>query len=84
MCLSEYAAPACEEKARLLRICAEAESSHQRAIQQLTWIRDTLKTPNYEDLQELVKIAREIVKDARRAAKDARRALERHTAKHGC
>ena len=50
----------------------------------MTWIRDTLKTPNYEDLQELVKNARDIVKDARRAVKDARRALERHTAEHGC
>ena len=77
MCLSEYAAPACEEKARLLRICAEAESSHQRAIQQLTWIRDTLMKHNYEDLQEFAETARDIVKDARRA-------LERHTAEHGC
>ena len=84
MSISESAGPMCAEKARLLRFCALAESSHQLAIQQLTWIRDTLMKQNYEDLQEFAGTARDIVNDARRALKDAREALERHTAEHGC
>jgi hypothetical protein len=84
MSISESAGPMCAEKARLLRFCALAESSHQLAIQQLTWIRDTLIKHNYEDLQEFAVTARNIVKDAQRAVKDVREALDRHTAEHGC
>jgi hypothetical protein len=40
MSISESAGTICAEKARLRRLCALAESSHQLAIQQLTWIRD--------------------------------------------
>jgi DNA-binding ferritin-like protein len=72
------------EKARLLRLSALAESSHQLAIQQLTWIRDTLIKHNDGDLQELAITARDIVNNARRAVKDAREALDHHTAAHGC
>ena len=72
MSISESAGTICAEKARLRRLCALAESSHQLAIQQLTWIRDTLMKHNYEDLQEFAVTARDIVTDARRAVKDAR------------
>jgi hypothetical protein len=84
MSVSESVAPGCGEKARLLRLSALAESSHQLAIQQLTWIRATLMKHNYEDLQEFAETARDIVKDAQRAVKDVREALDRHTAEHGC
>ena len=84
MSISESAGLVCAEKARLDRLCALAESSRQLAIQQLTWIRDTLMKHNYEDLQEFAETARDIVKDAQQAVKDVREALERHTAEHGC
>ena len=84
MSISESAGPICAEKARLRRLCALAESSHQLALQQLTWIRDTLMKHNYEDLKEFAVTARDIVKDARRAVRDAGEALERHMAEHGC
>jgi len=84
MSISESAGPMCAEKARLRRLCALAESSHQLAIQQLNWTRDTLMKQNYEDLQVFAMAARDIVKDAQRAVKDAREALERHLAEHGC
>src|SRR5215467_7676030 len=77
MSVSESAAPACEEKARLLRLYAVAESHHQRAIQHLTWMLGVIKKPNYEDLHEFVETARDI-------AEDARKALDRHAAEHGC
>jgi len=77
MSISELAAPACEEKARLLRLCAVAESNHQRAIHHLTWMLGVLKKPNYQDLHEFAETAREIMEDARKA-------LDRHTAEHGC
>jgi hypothetical protein len=84
MCFSESAGLACAEKAQLLRFCALAESSHQLAIQQLTWIRATLMKHDYEDPQELAENAKDIVKDAQRAVKDVREALDLHTAEHGC
>jgi hypothetical protein len=84
MPITESAGTVCAEKARLRRLCALTESSHQLAIQQLTWIRDTLMKHNHEDLQELAETARNIVKDAGRAVKDARDALDSHTAEHGC
>jgi glutathione S-transferase len=77
MSISQSAAPACEEKARLLRLCAVAESNHQHAIQRVTWLLGRSETPNYEDLNEFVETARRIVDEAQQA-------LERHTAEQGC
>jgi hypothetical protein len=74
---SESAALVCEEKARLLRRCAVAESNHQLAIQQLTWMIGAPRKPNYVDLNEFVETSRRIVDDAQQG-------LERHTAEHGC
>jgi hypothetical protein len=74
---SESAAPACEERARLLRLCAVAESHHRRVMEQVTWILGRLEKPNHEDLNELAETARRIVDDAQQA-------LKRHTAEHGC
>jgi glutathione S-transferase len=74
---SESAAPVCEEKARLLRGCAVAESNHQSVIQQVTWLIGRPEKPSYEDLTELAETAR-------MAVEEARQALERHTAEHGC
>jgi len=84
MSIPESAGLVCADKARLDRLCALAESSQQLAIQQLTWIRDTLMKHNYEDLQELAESAKDIVKGAQRAVKDVKEALDRHTAEHGC
>jgi hypothetical protein len=69
--------PACEEKARLLRRCAVAESNRQRAIQRLTWILGAERKPHFKLLNEFAEAARDI-------AENAQRALERHTAEHGC
>jgi hypothetical protein len=77
MSISESAAPACKEKARLLRLCAVAESNHQLAIQRLTWMIGALRESNFELLSEFAETARSIVEEARQE-------LERHTAEHGC
>ena len=77
MRISEPVATACEEKARLLRLCAVAESDYERAIQKLTWRLGEVKYPNYEELQNLAE-------DARNLVENAREALERHTSEHGC
>jgi hypothetical protein len=84
MSISESAGTVCAEKVRMRRLWALAESSHQLAIQQLTWICDTLMKHNHQELQEFAVTARNIIKDARRAVKDAREALDSHTAEHGC
>ena len=77
MRISEPIATACEEKARLLRLCAVAESDYERAIRKLTWRVGEVKYPNYEELQNLAEAATKPVKNARDA-------LERHTSEHGC
>jgi hypothetical protein len=77
MPISESAAPGCEEQARLLRLCALAESHHQRAIQELTRFIGKLKKSDYEELLEFADAASKILAGAREA-------LERHTAEHGC
>jgi hypothetical protein len=77
MRISEPVATACEEKARLLRLCAVAESDYERAIRKLTWRIGEVKYPNYEELQNLAEAATKLVKNAQDA-------LERHTAEHGC
>jgi hypothetical protein len=70
-------APACEEKGRLLRLCAVAESHHQRAIQEVSRFIGKLKQPDYNELIEFVDTARTVVEEAQEA-------LERHIAGHGC
>jgi glutathione S-transferase len=77
MSISESAAPVCEEKARLLRLCTMAESHHQIVVQQVIRLIGRPEKPNYEDLTELAETARRI-------RDDAHEALERHTAEHGC
>ena len=77
MRISEPVATACEEKARLLRLCAVAESDYERAIRKLTWRIGEVKYPNYEELQNLAEAATKLVENARGA-------LERHTSEHGC
>jgi len=80
MSISESAAPGCEEKARLLRLCTMAESQHQSVVQQLTRMIGALRKPNYEDLEDL----NEFVETSRRIVDDAQQALERHTTEHRC
>ena len=70
-------ARACEEKARLLRRYAVAESNHHRALEILAQCIDTLQEPNPEVLHDFADTARQIVNDAREA-------LERHIGEHGC
>ena len=77
MRISEPVATACEEKARLFRLCAVAESDYERAIRKLTWRIGGVKYPNYEELQNLAEAATKLVENARDA-------LERHTSAHGC
>ena len=77
MSISESAAPACDEKARLLRLCRIAESQHQIVVQQMTWMIGALRKPNYEDLSEFVATSRRIVDDAQQT-------LKRHITEHGC
>ena len=77
MSISESAAPVCAEKARLLRLCALAESHHQRAIRELARFIGKLKRSDFEELLEFGGTARKIVNEAQEA-------LERHTAEHGC
>ena len=77
MSISESGAPACAEKARLLKLCALAESHHQRAVQGLARFIGKLKKSDFEELLEFGETARKIVNEAREA-------LERHAAEHGC
>ena len=77
MRISEPVVTACEEKARLLRLCAVAESDFERAIQKLTWRIGEVKNPNYEELQNLAEAAKKLVENAQGA-------LEQHTSEHGC
>ena len=70
-------ATACEEKARLLRLCAVAESDFERTIQKLTWRIGEVKNPNYDVLQNLAEAAKKLVENAQGA-------LERHASEHGC
>jgi hypothetical protein len=52
MFISESATPVCAQKARLLRLCALAESHHQRAIQGLARFIGKLKKSDFEELLE--------------------------------
>jgi hypothetical protein len=67
----------CEEKARLLRRHAAAESNYYRAIHVLSAAIQSLKNPNGNDLEDFAASARKMVEDAWYA-------LERHTSEHGC
>ena len=72
-------ARSCEEKARLLKRCALAESDYNRAIQLMVWRIGTerLKEHNPEVLHDFGEAARKIVEDARAA-------LHLHLTEHGC
>ena len=63
----------CEEKGRLLRRHATAESDYYRAIHVLSAAIRSLKKPNGNELV-----------DSARKMEDAWDALERHTSEHGC
>jgi hypothetical protein len=67
---------ACEEKARLLRRHAAAESDYYRAIHVLSVAIRSLKKPDGV-LEDFADSARKIVEGAWDA-------LERHTSEHGC
>ena len=67
----------CEEKARLLRRHAAAESDYNRAIHVLNAAIRSLKKPNANELEDFADSARKTVEDAWDA-------LERHTSEHGC
>ena len=67
----------CEEKARLLRRHATAESDYYRAIHVLSAAIQSLKNPNANELEDFADSARKIVEGAWDA-------LERHTSEHGC
>ena len=67
----------CEEKARLLRRHAAAESDYNRAIQVLGAVIRSQKKPNGYVLEDFADSARKMVEDAWDS-------LERHTSEHGC
>jgi len=77
MSISESAGPVCAQKACLLRLCALAESHHQRAIRELARFIGKLKKSDFGELVEFGETTSSIVAAAREA-------LERHTAEHGC
>jgi hypothetical protein len=67
----------CQEKARLLRRHAEAESDYYRAIHVLGDAIGVLEEPNSDELDDFAESARRIVERAQEE-------LERHTSEHGC
>ena len=67
----------CEEKARLLRRRATAESDYNRAIHVLSAAIRSQKKPDGYVVDDFADSARKIVEDAWDA-------LERHTSEHGC
>jgi hypothetical protein len=68
---------ACEEKARLLRRHAAAESDYHRAIHVLSVAIRSVKKPDGYLLEDFADSARKMVEDSWDA-------LERHTSEHGC
>jgi hypothetical protein len=68
---------ACEEKARLLRRHAAAESYYHQAIHVLSAAIASVKKPDANELEDFAESARKIVEGAWEA-------LERHTSEHGC
>ena len=67
----------CEEKARLLRRHAAAESDYYQAIHVLGDAIGVLEEPDAGELDDFAESARKIVENAWEA-------LERHTSEHGC
>jgi hypothetical protein len=67
----------CEEKARLLRRHAAAESDYYRAIHVLSAALGSLEKPDGNEL-------RDFGESARRIMEKAQEELERHTREHGC
>jgi hypothetical protein len=67
----------CEEKARLLREHAAAESDYYRAIHVLSAALQSLSKLNSNELEDFAAGARKTVEDAWEA-------VERHTSEHGC
>ena len=67
---------ACEEKARLLRRHAAAESDYYRVIHVLSVAIRSLKKPDGYVLEDFADSARKMVEDSWDA-------LERHTSEHG-
>jgi hypothetical protein len=68
---------ACEEKARLLRRHAEAESDYLLAINALSLSLQSLEEPDGYTLEDFADSAMKIVENAQEE-------LERHTSEHGC
>jgi hypothetical protein len=68
---------ACQEKARLLRRRAAAESDYYQAIHVLGDAIGVLEEPDAGELDDFAESARKIVENAWEA-------LERHTSEHGC
>ncbi len=69
-------APACEEKARLLRVYSVATSDYSWAVEVLHLRMGILPKQEYEKLQTFAEETREL-------AEQARIALDRHSAEHG-
>ena len=68
---------ACEEKARLFRRHAEAESDYELAIRALRLSIRSLQDPYDYILEDFADSARKIVEGTQDA-------LDRHTSEHGC
>ena len=68
---------ACDEKARLLRRHAAAESDYYQAVHVLSVAIRSLKKPAGNELEDFADSARKIVEGAWDA-------LQRHTIEHGC
>jgi len=71
------AAPACEDKDRLVRTYSFAASDYGRAVMVLHERTGKLSRQDYQDI-------RAFAETARQRAEDARAALDKHTAEHGC
>ena len=67
----------CEEKARLIRRHAAAESDYNRAIHVLSAAIRSLEKPDSNELEDFADSARRMVEGAQDA-------LERHNSEHGC
>ncbi|HEY7334153.1 MAG TPA: hypothetical protein VH639_04655 [Bryobacteraceae bacterium] len=72
-----HAPGSCDERARLVNLCAVAEWDYSRALQTLSIRLGTRAKPNFGELQDFVCSARTIVDKAQTA-------LEHHTSQHGC
>jgi hypothetical protein len=71
------AIPACEEKARLVRLYAFATSDYQRAVLVLHERLGVMSKKEYQEIRAFAEKTREL-------ADQARAALDQHTNEHGC